>query len=125
LDWLKAHCTKLLPPVIVWEDRATLACKQVFVITAHSGARVKVAGCGVSKGKVARGDLVEVRRDGSALHRAKVRQLRHVKDEVDEVTAGKDCGILFDGDYDGFLVGDQLVVVASKEVPRQFLPDTR
>lgn len=39
----------------------------MFTITSHGGSKVKVAGCGVLKGKVKRGDEINIRRSDETL----------------------------------------------------------
>lgn len=52
-----------------------------------------VAGCHVIDGKVMRGDLIRVVRDGIIIADDKMKSLRRFKDDVKEVAQGYDCGI--------------------------------
>ncbi len=52
-----------------------------------------VAGCHVIDGKVLRGDLIRVVRDGIIIADDKMKSLRRFKDDVKEVAQGYDCGI--------------------------------
>lgn len=52
-----------------------------------------VAGCYVLEGKITRNAQVRVIRDGVVIHEGKIESLKHFKDDVREITAGKECGI--------------------------------
>jgi translation initiation factor IF-2 len=67
-----------------------------------------IAGCQVTEGKISRGDLAVVIRDGKELHRTQVASLRRFKDDVREVAQGYECGIEL-GEYQDFEEGDALV----------------
>jgi len=125
MDWVVAHCTRLLPPQIVYDEKASLTVLQVFTITAHGGDKVKIAGCSVNKGKVRRGADVHVKHDDAVVFRGKIRQLRHHKEEVKEISAGKECGVMFSEGWEDFHEGDIISVVEPRPVPRQFLKPSK
>ncbi|MCL5040153.1 MAG: translation initiation factor IF-2 [Firmicutes bacterium] len=52
-----------------------------------------VAGSYVQEGKILRNAQVRLIRDGVVVHEGKIESLKHFKDDVREVTAGKECGI--------------------------------
>jgi len=56
-----------------------------------------VAGCFVVDGTVSRNSLARVRRDGEIVFDGKIASLRRLKEDVTEVKAGLECGILLDG----------------------------
>jgi translation initiation factor IF-2 len=65
-----------------------------------------VAGSHCTDGKIQRNSLVRVKRgDKDIVFQGKVASLKHVKEDVREITAGFDCGIQFDG-WTGFKQGD-------------------
>ncbi|MBI1756457.1 MAG: translation initiation factor IF-2 [Fimbriimonas ginsengisoli] len=66
-----------------------------------------VAGCYVSEGKVVRNASCRVSRDGEVVFSGKIGSLRHLKDDVREVTEGMECGVTFDG-WDEFKEGDKI-----------------
>ncbi|MBI5246570.1 MAG: translation initiation factor IF-2 [Elusimicrobia bacterium] len=66
-----------------------------------------IAGSAVRDGKITRGGLIRVMRDGKAIHTGKVSTLRHFKDDVKEVEKGQECGIGIDG-FNDVAVGDLL-----------------
>lgn len=53
-----------------------------------------VAGTRVTKGKIVKGYQIYVVRKSERVSEGKISSLRHNKDEVKEITAGMDCGIL-------------------------------
>ena len=69
--------------------------------------RVKIAGCMVADGRISRGALVRVLRDGAVIHDGSISSLRHFKQEVNEITSGSECGVGL-ADYAEFEEGDVL-----------------
>jgi translation initiation factor IF-2 len=68
---------------------------------------VQIAGCRVLDGRITRGASVRVLRDSEVIHETTIASLRHFRDEVNEMTAGTECGILLQG-YNDFQQGDVL-----------------
>ncbi len=58
---------------------------------------VQIAGCRVLEGRIARGATVRVLRDGQEIHETTIASMRHFRDEVNEMTAGTECGITLQG----------------------------
>jgi len=87
--------------------------EEVFEGRAEVKARIRVprvgviAGSQVTEGKITRGSLAVVLRDGKEVHRTQVASLRRFKDDVREVAQGYECGIDL-GDYQDFAEGDVL-----------------
>ncbi|MEE8471202.1 MAG: EF-Tu/IF-2/RF-3 family GTPase, partial [Dehalococcoidia bacterium] len=84
----------------------------VDVIEGHGEIRTvfsikggKIAGVYVTDGKLSRGALVRVLRDGEILHESSISSLKHFKDDVREMTAGFECGVTIGG-FLKFEVGD-------------------
>jgi len=76
-----------------------------------------VAGCHVTNGIVRRGEQVRVRRDGAVVFEGRLTSLKHLKEDIREIGAGRDCGILLEG-FDGFQEGDIIEVYTLEEVKR-------
>mgnify|MGYP001024410682 CR=1 FL=1 len=70
-----------------------------------AGRRDKAAGGVVLDGKLRRDALARVIRKKQVAHQSKVGSLRRFKDDVREVNAGLECGIVIDG-FNQFEVGD-------------------
>jgi len=87
--------------------------EEVFEGRAEVKARIRVprvgviAGSQVTEGKITRGSLAVVQRDGQEIHRTLVVSLRRFKDDVREVAQGYECGIDL-GEYQDFAEGDIL-----------------
>ncbi|MEW6034487.1 MAG: translation initiation factor IF-2 [Chloroflexota bacterium] len=73
--------------------------------TFGSGKNVKVAGVHVREGKVTRGSLARVLRQGKKVHESRVASLRRFKEDVTEVNTGFECGVGVEG-FSDFQVGD-------------------
>lgn len=58
---------------------------------------VQIAGCRVLEGRIARGATVRILRDGQEIHETTIASMRHFRDEVNEMTAGTECGITLQG----------------------------
>ncbi len=69
------------------------------------GKKGIIAGCYITEGKVIRNALCRVRRGKDLVYDGKVSSLKHLKDDVREVTLGMECGITFDN-WEGFKEGD-------------------
>jgi translation initiation factor IF-2 len=82
--------------------------------TFQAGRRT-VAGCYVTDGLVHRRDRVRVLRAGKQIWEGGIESLKRFKDDVNEVRAGFECGILLDG-FDNVEVGDTLEVYSNERV---------
>ena len=58
---------------------------------------VQIAGCRVVEGRITRGATVRLMRDGKEIHETTIASLRHFREEVNEMTAGTECGITLQG----------------------------
>jgi len=87
---------------------------QVFDITKVG----KVAGCRVTEGTVRKGARVRiVRQDVVVLELGVLQTLKRFKDEVNEVTAGQECGMAFQG-FQDIKEGDTIECFTLEEVKR-------
>ena len=68
---------------------------------------IQIAGCRVTEGRITRGATVRVMRDGQAVHETTIASLRHFRDEVNEMNAGTECGVILQG-FNDFQEGDVL-----------------
>lgn len=75
-----------------------------------------VAGCVVVDGKLIRGGLVRVIRNGIVVHEGELTSLKRFKDDVEEVTNGYECGVMIKG-YDDVVAGD--VIETFKKVEQK------
>jgi translation initiation factor IF-2 len=72
-----------------------------------------VAGCYVTDGKIERGQLLRLVRDGVVFYEGKNSSLRRFKDDVKEVQAGYECGIGIEN-YNDIKVGDVIEIRCKK-----------
>ncbi len=69
------------------------------------GKNEKIAGCRVLEGAIGKGPKIRVVRGDEVIAEGKIKSLKKVKEEVNRVEKGSDCGIMFDSPID-FQVGD-------------------
>ena len=77
----------------------------------------QIAGCRVTEGRVVRNGTVRVTREGENVAETTISSLRHFRDEVNEMNAGTECGIVLQG-FNGFEAGDVLEVVRQERARR-------
>ncbi len=108
---LKAAMEGMLEPEEVEE---TLG--QAEVLQTFKASKVgKIAGCQVTDGKATRTAGVRLVREGTIVWTGKVGSLRRFKDNVQEVEAGMECGIVLE-DYGDVKEGDVLEFFETKQV---------
>ncbi len=91
---------------------------QAEVLELFKASRVgTIAGCSVSDGKVVRGATVRLVRDGTVAWSGRIGSLRRFKDDVAEVEAGQECGIVLEG-FQDVKVGDVLEVFETRQVEK-------
>jgi len=69
----------------------------------------QIAGCRVSEGRMVRNGDVRVVRDGAVVEDSTISSLRHFREEVNEMNAGTECGIVLQG-FNDFQESDILEV---------------
>ncbi len=74
-----------------------------------------IAGCHVTDGKIARNADIRIIRDGVVIHEGKMETLKRFKDDVREVPAGYDCGILMERFHE-FREGDVIEAYIMQQV---------
>jgi translation initiation factor IF-2 len=76
-----------------------------------------IAGCYVTEGKVTRNAKVRIVRDSRVIYDGTLDTLRRFKDDVREVAAGYECGMLF-RNYSDIKEGDKVEAYTMEEIPR-------
>jgi translation initiation factor IF-2 len=108
---LRAAMEGMLEAVEVEERLGEAEVKQTF-----KASRVgRIAGCIVNEGKVTRGASVRLLREGTVIWEGRIGSLRRFKEDVAEVEAGTECGIVLDG-YADVKEGDVLELFQTKQV---------
>ncbi|MEZ5785377.1 MAG: translation initiation factor IF-2 [Xanthobacteraceae bacterium] len=113
VDDVKKAMSGLLEPTIRETTLGNAQILQIFNISKVG----KVAGCRVTDGVVQRGANVRLIRDNVVIHDGKLGQLKHVKDDVREVTAGHECGMSFEN-YQDMREGDVIECYRVETVQR-------
>lgn len=75
----------------------------------------KVAGVYVTDGKLSRGALARILRQGKAIGESSVSSLKHFKENVREIAAGFECGVGLEG-FSEFAVGDIIEAYRKEKV---------
>ena len=76
-----------------------------------------IAGSYVLDGKIERGCRARISRDGEQLFEGNLASLKRFKDDVKEVNAGYECGLVFEG-FNDLQEADQIECYKMVEVPR-------
>jgi translation initiation factor IF-2 len=91
---------------------------QAEVLELFKASRVgTIAGCSVTDGKVSRGAEVRLIRDGTVAWTGRIGSLRRFKDDVSEVEAGLECGVVLEG-FQDIKVGDVLEVFETRQIEK-------
>lgn len=101
IEDIEAAVKGMLEPKFREEYQGTVEIRMVFNLSRYG----LVAGSHCTDGKIMRNSKVRVTRDRDVVYEGKVASLKHVKEDVREITQGFDCGIQFDG-WTGFKEGD-------------------
>lgn len=100
VDRVREAMADLLEPELREEKLGGAQVRQIFTLSKGT-----VAGCMVTEGKIARDALFRVFRDGKRLFEGRAASLRRGKEDIGEVRAGYECGIVMAGFVD-HAVGD-------------------
>ncbi len=113
VETVKTDLAHLLPPEIIRTDFGRLSVLAIF----KSGKRDMIIGGRVSEGKIVRGSLLEVKREGEIIGSGKMGNLQRNKENAEEVGQGNECGLVFDGQVK-IQVGDTLISYQVEEKRR-------
>ena len=83
----------------------------------YSTPRGKVAGCYVLNGTITRNSKVRYIREGTIIWKGTLPSLRRFKDDVRDVAAGYECGIML-SDFQELRMGDVIETFEEREIPR-------
>ena len=116
IDELRAAMQGLLKPEQVEQSVGSLTVRQTFKASKIG----TIAGCHVDSGKVTRGALVRLVRDGTVVYEGKVDTLRRGSEDAREVTAGLECGVVLEN-YSDVKEEDVIEVYEVKSVERELV----
>jgi len=111
-DLLKAM-QGLIEPVKQEVQIGTAEVRQIFKF----GKNLMIAGCMVTSGKVQRGGIARIERDGKMIYEGKVETLKRFKDDAREVAQGFECGMSFEK-FSDVMEGDKISVFVIQEMKR-------
>nr|YP_009497963.1 InfB [Gracilaria changii]ART65227.1 InfB [Gracilaria changii] len=89
IDYIRGHMLELIDP-----EYDKLLIGQVRVQTTFPINKGIVAGCVVKSGKMKKKSFINVYRNNHLIYEGIISSLKRVKDDVDEVTVGNECGIM-------------------------------
>jgi translation initiation factor IF-2 len=116
IEELRSAMEGMLAPEEVEETVGSAEVRQIF-----RASRVgTIAGSHVTEGKIVRGGKVRLVRDGTVVYDGEIGSLRRVNDDVREVAAGFDCGIVL-RDFADVKEGDVLEAYATRQVERELV----
>ncbi len=100
----------------VYEEKVTghVEVRQIF----KSSDVGTIAGSYVLDGKVERGSKARITRDGEQIFEGNLASLKRFKDDVKEVAAGYECGLVFEN-FSDLMEGDLVESYIMVEVPRK------
>ena len=113
VDDVRDALTGMLSPEVREEIVGIAEVRQVF----SSRKLGQVAGCMVTEGTVSRSKRIRVLRENVVIYEGELESLRHIKEEVAEISRGSECGIGV-RNYNDVREGDQIEVFDSREVAR-------
>jgi len=109
--------SKELKPFIELKVLSETDVKEIFEIKGKKKKTFKIAGCKVRSGQLTRSGSIRVMRNDEEIHRGKISTLKHNKDDVSEISKGRECGVQLD-DWENFQPGDVIQVYEEQEIPR-------
>ncbi len=114
IEELRDAMQGMLAPEEVEETLGMAEVRQTF-----KASRVgTIAGCHVLEGKITRGSRCRLIRDGTVVYEGEIGSLRRFNDDVREVAAGYDCGIVL-RDYADVKEEDVIETFATRQVERE------
>ncbi len=113
IEDIEAAMKGMLDPVFQEKIIGHIEVRQIFKA---SGVGT-IAGSYVLDGSVTRDSQVRIVRDGIVIYEGTLASLKRVKDDVKEVKAGFECGIVFEK-YNDVKEGDQVEAFIMEEIPR-------
>jgi len=89
---IKLTLSGLLEPELNEEVTGSLEVREVF----RASKIGVIAGCHVLTGKIVRNSLMKLIREGEVVYEGKIASLKRFKDDVKDVSAGYECGVVLD-----------------------------
>ncbi|KAI0636794.1 initiation factor 2 [Trametes polyzona] len=116
IDDVTKRVIDLLPPVIEKRVTGEATVLALFDIHLKGKKTTQVGGCRVSNGVVARNKLARVVRNGQVIHEGRLDTLKHLKNDVMEISKGNECGLNL-ADFNDLRVGDVIEMYEEVQLP--------
>ena len=113
IEDVEAALKGMLEPIYEEKVIGSAEIRQIFKASGVGN----IAGCIVTEGRITRDSKLRVSRDGKQIYEGPIATLKHFKDEVKEVKAGTECGIVVEG-FNEIQEGDIFEAYIMVEVPR-------
>ncbi|MDR2412132.1 MAG: translation initiation factor IF-2 [Holosporales bacterium] len=115
IDTMKARLSGLLAPELREKILGTAEIRQIF----EAKKVGKIAGCMVTEGLIRRSARVRLFREGILVQESAIKSLRRIREEVNEVMKGFECGLTLIEGQD-IREGDSVECFEVEEIARQF-----
>ncbi|QLL33923.1 hypothetical protein HG536_0F02480 [Torulaspora globosa] len=111
--------TDNLTPIFEKKQIATVDIREIFEFQLKKKT-IKIAGCRVTNGKLNRNSVVQIQRGPTKeiIYDGPLSSLKQGKEDVMEITKANECGITFDRNFEGYQIGDKIMVYEEVKVPR-------
>jgi len=113
IEDIQAAMKGMLDPIFEEKVIGHVEVRQVF----KASGLGTIAGSYVLDGKVVRGSSARITREGELIFEGKLASLKRFKDDVKEVAAGYECGLVFEK-FNDIKEEDQIEIYVMEEVPR-------
>ena len=113
IEDIQAAMKGMLDPIFEEKVIGHVEVRQVF----KASGLGTIAGSYVLDGKVVRGCSARITREGNLIFEGKLASLKRFKDDVKEVAAGYECGLVFEK-FNDIAEFDQVELYVMEEVPR-------
>ena len=114
IDDIKNLLSGLLKPDITENITGYVEIREIFSISKIGN----IAGCFVKEGLISRNSKIRILRDNIVIHNGTISSLKRFKDEVKEVKAGYECGIMIEN-YSDIKVNDIIETFEVVETSRK------
>ena len=101
IEDIKNLLSGLLKPEVSEKITGNIEIREVFSITKFGN----IAGCFVKEGFISRNSKIRILRDNVVIYTGTINSLKRFKEEVKEVKAGYECGVMIDN-YSDIKVND-------------------
>ena len=113
IEDIEAAIKGMLDPVYREKVIGHVEVRQIYKASAVG----TIAGCYVLDGTITKDAQSRIVRDGIVIYEGELASLKRFKDDVKEVKAGFECGIVFEK-YNDIKEGDQIEAFVMEEIPR-------